>query len=116
MPELKLSEVEGDLSFEQQIRLAELEAIFAEKRAERQFKRELALPFAKVFLGINAVIIVLLVALGVAEWNAVAEGREIERLVTSEVIMTVIGATTVQLGSIMFAIAKGIFTLGDSDE
>lgn len=32
-----------------------------------------------------------------------------ERLVTTEVVMTVIGATTVQLGAIMYTIARYLF-------
>ena len=69
-----------------------------------------------VFIGINVLVIGGVVTLGVLEWLALEEGREIERLVTSEVIMTVIGATTVQLGAVVFAMARHLFPGGKKNQ
>ncbi len=52
--------------------------------------------------------VVVLTALAFIFW--VDQGlQSADRLITSEVIMTLIGATTVQLGGIMLIIAKSMF-------
>jgi hypothetical protein len=110
-PARGLSDLAKDLSLtdEQVLGLAWLEKEYYLEEVKFQFKREFVKPLLWLFVGANSVIILLLVILGYAEWKAVFQGREIERLITSEVIMTMIGATTVQLGAIMFTIAKSIF-------
>lgn len=115
MSELRLSSIEQGLSVDQVIALTEVEKRYELKQAELDLKRKLALPIIWVFLGINAVTIAILIMVGLVEWQAIAGGREIERLVTPEVVMTIIGATTVQLGAIMYAVATGVFG-GPADE
>lgn len=82
---------------------------FDHERAKHNLRVWLSIPFACVFLIINVVMIYILIVIGMEEWQAIEAGKTIERLVTPEVIMTMIGATTVQLGAVMYTVMKGIF-------
>ena len=53
--------------------------------------------------------IVVLIAVAIVYYNDLRLADPSQRLITSEVIMTLIGATTVQLGAIMLTMAKSIF-------
>jgi hypothetical protein len=98
------------------VSLAAEEKRFDLKQAKFYLQRKLAWAFTWIFLLINTIVITAIIILGLAEWNALAEGREIERLITSELIMTLLGATTVQLGTIMLTMAKHLFPPGVSEE
>jgi len=81
-------------SFEEQLRQYEFE-----------LKEKIAKQITRLF-GISNVVVLAAVAIvfGFDQFLGPAD-----RLITSEVIMALVGATTVQLGGIMFVIAKSIF-------
>ena len=73
------------------------------------FKKKVATAFVGVFIFLNFVTVIAVVLLGFLEWSAFQEGQEVERLVTSEVVMAVLAATTAQLGVIMLTVTKSLF-------
>jgi len=110
-----LGEAEADLTFDPSdevtlVSLEEAEKKFNPAQATLDLQRAMLIPFVWLFIALNFIVVAALIVAGVAEWNAIEEGREIERLVTPGLIQTVIAATTVQLGAIMYLAAKGLFS------
>lgn len=92
--------VERDISVQDRVALGEL-----------SLRQEAARKILIIFLAAN---VLVLTGLAVCFAFDVALLRQTlikpdERLVTTEVVMTVIGATTVQLGAIMYTIARYLF-------
>lgn len=78
---------------------------------EHELRIKMAQRLLSVFLLANAVVFLGLAVFFGFDVTLVREGsvQPSERLVTAEVVMTVVGATTVQLGAIMFTIARYLF-------
>jgi len=114
-PSISLSEIASDLElievYEVTINLEHEAQLMRIKIIERRAHLQIALArwLSIVFIGLNILVFIAVVRLGTMEWFSVKDGLEFDRLVTSEVIMTVIGATTVQLGAIMLAVARHLF-------
>ena len=75
------------------------------KRNEFELKKELAQKITALFIYSNSVVLFLLaIVFVVDQWLEPSD-----RIITTEVIMALVGATTVQLGVIMLTIMKSLF-------
>lgn len=112
---LSLRRAEADLTVDQSdeallVSLGEAAKKFNPAEATHGLQRAMLIPFVWSFIALNFIVLAVLIVVGVAEWNAIKEGREIERLVTTGIIQTVIAATTAQLGATIYLAAKGLFS------
>jgi hypothetical protein len=78
---------------------------------DQKIRRQFAFYVICLFIGAN---IFVLIGLGVAYWQdctLLAEKlvKPDERIIDSKVVMTLLGATTVQLGTVIYTITRAIF-------
>lgn len=78
---------------------------------EFRLKKEFALQIMRIFLWANGVVLVFIAVSLLADWDFL--GRHLiqpsERLVSEKVLMTLLGATTVQVGAIVVTITNHLF-------
>lgn len=78
---------------------------------ESSLRNELARKIIKTFVAVNSAVLLLIIAFGVSDAvlviNKIINANE--RLITTQVLLTVIGATTVQLGAIAVTLSNWLF-------
>ena len=91
---------ERDLNVDDEIALRELQLRIS--TAER---------ILKLFTIANGFVLAFLIVLLVADWIFIGKGLATveQRVVDKEVLMTLLGATTIQVGAIMFSISAYLF-------
>lgn len=99
------------LSVEQRIALDQQGVRRAIAIGDQEIRRQFAFYVIALFIGAN---IFVLVGLGIAYWQDCTLLRENfvkpnERIIDSKVVMTLLGATTVQLGTVIYTITRAIF-------
>lgn len=114
MQDIKLSDISKnmslDLSGDDVISLRKNEQDFNLDQAKLDLQGRLAKPFAWAFIFINIAVIFGIGYIWIEEWATIKSGTKIERLITPEVIMSIVGATTIQLGTIMLTLTRGLFS------
>jgi hypothetical protein len=78
---------------------------------DQKIRRQFAFYVILLFVGAN---IFVLIGLGVAYWQDCAQLsakliKPDERIIDSKVVMALLGATTVQLGTVIYTITRAIF-------
>ena len=78
---------------------------------DQDIRRQFALYIIGLFIGAN---IFVMIGLGVAYWQdcmqlAAKAIRPAERIIDGKVVMALLGATTVQLGTVIYTITNAIF-------
>ncbi len=88
-----------------------LTAPFDREKEEFRLKKDFALQIMRVFLWANGVVLILIAVSLVADWYFLGCGliEPEERLVSENVLMTLLGATTVQVGAIVVTITNHLF-------
>ena len=78
---------------------------------ESALRTELARKIIKTFVGVNSAVLTLVVACAISDVVLLAHKfvSANERLITTQVIRTIIGATTVQLGAIAITLSNWLF-------
>ena len=76
---------------------------------EQEQRKEMAKAFQSLFVGLNIIVLIIVIILLFVDQYNITRTMPIDRLVTTEVLMSLIGATTVQLGTIMLTIANYVF-------
>lgn len=99
------------LSVEQRIALDQQGVRRAIAIGDQEIRRQFAFYVIALFIGAN---IFVLVGLGIAYWQdcTLLRGNFVkpnERIIDSKVVMTLLGATTVQLGTVIYTITRAIF-------
>lgn len=97
---LSLAQAEREWTVDDEIALGEL-----------RLRIDTAKRIIKLFTVSNGFILAFLVVLLIADWVLVGKGLAAagERIVTENVLMALLGATTVQVGTIMFGISAYLF-------
>ena len=109
MGEIKLSDITRNISITNDVSLIAVERNFELRQAHLELQGSLAKPFAWAFIVINALVIFGIAWIWSEEWWLIRAGADIDRLITPEVIMSIIGGTTIQLGAIMLTLTRKLF-------
>lgn len=83
---------------------------------DHEIRRKFAVYIIRLFIGAN---VFVMIGLGLAFWQdcvqlAARTIQPTDRIIDSKVIMTLLGATTVQLGTVIYTITKAIFPASKS--
>lgn len=109
MKEVKLGEIEDEVTDEVASSVADQVAL-----GELEMRQDAAKKIIDLFKIANLFVLGFLVALVIADWIIIGNSDKINldaRLVDKQVIMALLGATTVQLGTIMVSISRFLFPL-----
>jgi len=107
MKEVKLGELENGVTDEVAMSVAD-----QVKLGELEMRQEAAKKIIDLFKVANIFVLIFLVALVIADWFIIYNFEQIDlsaRLVDKQVIMALLGATTIQLGAIMVSISRFLF-------
>ena len=73
-------------------------------------RKDFAKEIIRLFSVTNGFVLALIVALMVADWVMTGNGMAVgDRVITSAVVMSILGATTVQLGAVVLVMANYLF-------
>ena len=78
---------------------------------ESTLRNELARKIIRTFVAVNSAVLLLIIAFGVSDTILVVHkfvGPN-ERLITTQILLAIIGATTVQLGAIAITLSNWLF-------
>jgi hypothetical protein len=108
----EVGEITG-LTVEQRIALDQQGVRREVALGDQKIRRQFAFYVIWLFIGAN---ILVLLGLGVAYWQDCAQIsakliKPQERIVDSKVVMALLGATTVQLGTVIYTITRAIFAI-----
>jgi hypothetical protein len=106
----EVSEITG-LTVDQRIALDQQDVRREIAIGDQKIRRQFAFYVILLFVGAN---IFVLIGLGVAYWQDCAQLsakliKPDERIIDSKVVMALLGATTVQLGTVIYTITRAIF-------
>jgi hypothetical protein len=108
MPDLSLGRTAEDLGISEALRLADAEVDITLR--EQKLRETVASEIFAIFKRANTVTFVLVAVLCIVDVVFLSiPVAAYQRLITSEVIITLIGATVVQAGAAAFAIAVSLF-------
>ncbi len=114
MANLDLAQEAEGLRIGETLRLREQSADI--ELRELQLRESVANEILLIFKRANAATIFLVVGFAIVDFGCIAFGvAGYRRLITSEVVMTLIGATVVQAGAAAFAIAVSLFPKAKSE-
>lgn len=115
-PDIKLAEVQADLgsSIEEEKGREEI----AGMRADRNLRLIMGIALMVLFVLMNGVVVYLVSEAAEMDAQMITSGKikSSERLISENVYMSLVGATVVQLSSILFAIARYLFPAGKGDQ
>lgn len=90
------------------VRLAEIESDSQQRILEIELKKNILKPLNHLFIGLNIIVFIGVSIIIYVEIPLILENNSYERLVTPAVIMSIVGGTTVQLGTIVYTFVKGL--------
>jgi spore maturation protein SpmA len=95
-----VSNIEKDLSFREHLDLQEW-----------NLRRNLATTIMNTFLTINGTVLALVIIMYISDTVFLAKGiiQSSDRIIETKVIISIIGATTIQLGAIALALSQWLF-------
>jgi|ERR1044072_4753183 hypothetical protein len=78
---------------------------------EWRLRRDIAKKIVSLFTAVNILVIVLIASIYVTETFFIVRGflRHDEKIVNSQVIVAIVGATTIQLGAIAWTLSRWLF-------
>jgi hypothetical protein len=99
-----VAKLESQLSFRESLDLKESE-----------LRREIASKVMSTFLTINGAVFLFVLLVFIADVFLIAKGRlsSADRSVDAKVIISIVGATTIQLGAIAFSLSQWLFPKHD---
>jgi hypothetical protein len=78
---------------------------------EWTLRKTIATTVMTTFLWVNCIVLALIIGMYVVDTVFIANGKiqHNDRIIETKVIMSIIGATTIQLGAIAFALSQWLF-------
>jgi hypothetical protein len=107
MKEVKLGEVENNITDGVATSVADQVAL-----GELEMRQEAAKKIIDLFKVANLFVLGFLVLLVIADWVIIYNSKQLDlsvSIIDKQVIMALLGATTIQLGTIMVSIARFLF-------